>query len=200
MTRGRWVEKIRGFIARVEAGEVPARIREIYCFGSFARGALEPNDLDLIVIHDPPSPETLAPLLKAVKSYAYSKLDQNLRAYYRFQAGVRKVFRRGGERMDVILAESLEAALSRIGDPASGGTAPLGRFGSRLGSEGCSRFAGQCRRKASATLLYRREEGRLQSRRGRESDSDGRRRCSGLPTRVPGGSRARAERRIPALA
>ncbi len=73
--------------------------------------ALEPNDLDLIVIHDPPSAETLAPLLKAVKSYSYADWDQNLKAFYRFMAAMRNVFRRGSERMDIKLEESLENAV-----------------------------------------------------------------------------------------
>ncbi len=118
MRRDRWIEKIRGFIARVEGGEAPARIREIHCFGSFARGALEPNDLDLIVIHDPPSPETLAPLLKAVKSYSFAEWDQRFKAYCRFLAAMKKVFRRGSERMDVKMETSLEAALQGMVIPA----------------------------------------------------------------------------------
>src|SRR5258707_2832020 len=81
MTRDRWMEKLETIISRVEAGEAPARIREIHVFGSFARGAIEPNDLDLIVIHDRPSREVLAPLLQAVKSYSYDNLDQSFKAY-----------------------------------------------------------------------------------------------------------------------
>jgi Nucleotidyltransferase domain len=119
MTRDRWIEKIRGFIARVEAGDAPARVREIYCFGSFARGALEPNDLDLIIVHDPPSPETLAPLLKAVKSYSYDECDQAYKAYCRFLAAMRKVFRRGSERMDIKLEGSLDRALSAMVVPTA---------------------------------------------------------------------------------
>jgi predicted nucleotidyltransferase len=116
MTRDRWIEKLRTIVSRVEAGEAPARIREIHVFGSFARGAMEPNDLDLIVVHDRPSEAVLAPLLKAVKSYSYDDLDRSFKAYQRFEAALRKVFRRGGERMDVKLAESLESAVSALVD------------------------------------------------------------------------------------
>jgi len=112
MTRDRWVEKLRTIIGRVEAGEAPARVREIHVFGSFARGVLEPNDLDLIVLHDPPSEETLAPLLKAVDSYSYDRLDQACKAERRFEAAMTKIFRRGSERMDVRLAATLDEALS----------------------------------------------------------------------------------------
>src|SRR6185312_15405462 len=117
MTRGRWIEKLATIISRVEAGHAPARIREIYIFGSFARGALEPNDLDLIVIHDEPGEEILAPLLRAVKSYSYDELDQSLKAYGRFQAAMRKVCRRGGERMDIKLAETLSPTATGSGPP-----------------------------------------------------------------------------------
>ena len=34
-----------------------ARVREVYVFGSYARGALEPGDLDLLVVHDRATPE-----------------------------------------------------------------------------------------------------------------------------------------------
>jgi predicted nucleotidyltransferase len=58
MTRGQWIKKLETIISRVEAGQAPARIREIHVFGSFARGALEPNDRDLIVVHDQPTEGT----------------------------------------------------------------------------------------------------------------------------------------------
>lgn len=116
MNRDRWVEKLGAIVARIEAGEAPARIREVYVFGSFARGAMEPDDLDLIVVHDRPSNKVLEPLLKAVKSYSYDDLDQSFKAYQRFEAALRKVFRRGGERMDIKLAESLDSAVSALVD------------------------------------------------------------------------------------
>ena len=83
-------------------------------------GALEPNDLDLIVVHDKPSEEILAPLDGAVKSYSYDELDQSLKAYGRFEAAMRKVFRRGGERMDIKLAESLDTAANQLVDVPRG--------------------------------------------------------------------------------
>lgn len=120
MRRERWIEKLETIVSRVEAGQAPARIREIHVFGSFARGALEPNDLDLIVIHDKPSEEILAPLMLAVKSYSYGELDQSCKAYERFQAAMRRVFRRGGERMDIKLAESLDSAANQLVDVPRG--------------------------------------------------------------------------------
>ena len=120
MTRERWIGKLATIISRIEAGQAPARIREIHVFGSFARGALEPNDLDLIVIHDQPSEEVMAPLLRAVESYSYDELDRSLKAHGRFEAAMRRVFRRGGERMDIKLAESLDSAASQLVDVPRG--------------------------------------------------------------------------------
>jgi hypothetical protein len=37
MRRERWIEKLETIVSRVEAGQAPARIREIHVFGSFAR-------------------------------------------------------------------------------------------------------------------------------------------------------------------
>jgi len=103
MKRELWIHKIEKIIGRVERGAAPARIREIYVFGSFARGAPEPGDLDLIVVHDPPTDEILAPLKAGVSKYSFSEVDRELKAFFRFQAALRKVFRRGSDRRDVML-------------------------------------------------------------------------------------------------
>lgn len=111
MTRDHWEKKLEVIIARVEAGEAPVPIREVYVFGSFARGAPQPNDLDLIVIHDRPGRELLATYEEAVRGH-YDELDRAFKAGQRFAAAMRRVFRRGSERMDVKLAESLKEALA----------------------------------------------------------------------------------------
>lgn len=120
MERAYWKKKLRTIMARVEAGEAPARVREIYVFGSFARGALDPNDLDLIVVHDPPSPELYAAMLAAVESYSHDDINQHLRAELRFNAAMRRVFRRGSERMDVFTGRSFEDATWRVTKPPPG--------------------------------------------------------------------------------
>lgn len=114
VTREYWIAKLKAIVARLEAGEAPARVREIYAFGSFARGALNPHDLDLIVVHDPPTADMLAPYLAAVKGYSYDKLDQAAKAGQRFDAAMRKVFRRGSEHIDVLTGSNLREVLSEI--------------------------------------------------------------------------------------
>jgi predicted nucleotidyltransferase len=114
MNRERWIAKLEGIVARVEAGQSPARVRAIYVFGSFARGAPEPSDLDLIVVHDPPTDDQLAPFRAAVSGYSYDILDEALKVMRRFDAAVRKVFRRGGERMDILTGSSLDEVLERF--------------------------------------------------------------------------------------
>jgi hypothetical protein len=50
--------QIERIVHAVEDGKFPARVRELHVFGSYAGGALNPGDLDLILIHDP-APELL---------------------------------------------------------------------------------------------------------------------------------------------
>jgi hypothetical protein len=114
VTREHWVSKLNAIVARLEAGDAPARVREVYVFGSFSRGALDPHDLDLIVVHDPPTAEALAPFSDAVKGYSYDKLDQAAMAGRRFDAAMRKVFRRGSEHIDVLTGTSLREVLGGI--------------------------------------------------------------------------------------
>lgn len=116
MTREYWMRKLKDIVARLEAAATPSIVREIYVFGSFARGALDPKDLDLIVVHEPPTVETLAPLLEAVKSYSYDHLDQAVKAEARFNAAMRRVFRRGSERIDVLTGQSLPEILAGYSD------------------------------------------------------------------------------------
>lgn len=52
MKRERATELLREMLARLDAGERPLDlVDEVYVFGSYARGALEPGDLDVAVVH-----------------------------------------------------------------------------------------------------------------------------------------------------
>lgn len=114
MTREQWMKKLEAIIARIESGEARARIREFYVFGSFARGAPEPNDLDLIVVHDRPGVDVLVPELKDARPYSPDDVQEIFKAERRFNSAVRKVFRRGSEPMDLMLAGSLDEALGGL--------------------------------------------------------------------------------------
>lgn len=52
MDRQKASRQIERIVRAIEDGKFPARIRELHVFGSYARGALSPSDLDLIVIHE----------------------------------------------------------------------------------------------------------------------------------------------------
>lgn len=114
MTRDRCMEKLEAIIQRVESGASPVQIREVYVFGSFSRGAMEPNDLDLLVIHDEPGSD-LCPLPRDVMDkYSYEDFQDLIRRRERVESVIRKVFRRGRDRIDVILDTDYQAVADRL--------------------------------------------------------------------------------------
>lgn len=54
MKREQFTIKLVRMIEMIQSGTLPVRVREFYVFGSYSRGALEPGDLDVIVVHDAP--------------------------------------------------------------------------------------------------------------------------------------------------
>jgi hypothetical protein len=102
--------KIERIINAIEAEKFPTKVRELYVFGSYARGAINPGDIDLILIHDP-APE----LLKRLKSEIIKKYGHNFMYWPRgqlperkFESMMRGVMRRPGEKMDILLSTSIE--------------------------------------------------------------------------------------------
>jgi hypothetical protein len=53
--REKYTEKL---IRMIEVGGLPAKVQALYVFGSYARGACEPGDLDVIAIYEWPSRAT----------------------------------------------------------------------------------------------------------------------------------------------
>ena len=100
MNREKFTEKLARMIQTIEAGALPARVKEFYAFGSYARGALEPGDLDVIVVHDDPGCE----YWKALKRECSTPLDE----IPRFRTQMRRALRRPGERIDMVIVESLD--------------------------------------------------------------------------------------------
>ena len=93
-----------------------APIREIYAFGSWVRGAAEPGDLDLIIVHDPPSEALLEEY--RVHGETVASVDGMMRYFYpdqRFRASMGKALRKPGESADLLLAKSLPEALNSHG-------------------------------------------------------------------------------------
>lgn len=111
MDRAAWTKKLVRMVHNIEAGQLPAQVRELYVFGSFARGALVPNDLDLVVIHDDP-PQAMMDQLKAeAQRTARTYFEELCGPERRFQARMRGCFRKPGECMDILLGKSLEEVL-----------------------------------------------------------------------------------------
>jgi predicted nucleotidyltransferase len=111
MNRGDLTKKLQRMIGSIEAGKTPALVKELFVFGSYARGALQPNDLDLVVIHDPPSAKLMEELKQQANAKAKTPRDFLYGAQLRFLTLMRSSLRRAGERIDIVLGCALEQAL-----------------------------------------------------------------------------------------
>jgi hypothetical protein len=101
--------QIERIIQAIEGDKFPVKVRELYVFGSFARGALSPSDLDLIVIHDP-AVELLDGLKKAlIEKYGgcFTSWPRGQWPERKFESMMRGVMRRPGEKMDILLGTSM---------------------------------------------------------------------------------------------
>ena len=58
MDRAKATQQLERIVAAAEAGDFPVQVTALYVFGSFARGALKPGDLDLVVVYEPPPAES----------------------------------------------------------------------------------------------------------------------------------------------
>ncbi len=100
MQREAATKKLARMLEAIESGQVPVNVREFYVFGSYARGALEPHDLDLLLFYD--GGETLNRRIAAdLEAEGYSALDILRKGAGRFQAKVRRSLCRPGERIDL---------------------------------------------------------------------------------------------------
>ena len=104
MCRDKFTEKLKRMLATIDAGAMPMKVREFYVFGSYARGALDPGDLDVLVVHKEPKAIDLAcwGLRRKDDSHEFS------RAYRKFQSEMRRRLRNSGERVDVLLTNDFD--------------------------------------------------------------------------------------------
>jgi hypothetical protein len=107
MNREEAAKKLRRMVQVIESGELPATILGLYVFGSYARGALAPNDLDLILCYGDPDPILLAECKRLTRRHARNICEEVSDGTERFERGLRKRLRKPGEKMDVILAPDL---------------------------------------------------------------------------------------------
>lgn len=99
-------------LSTLEGGGVPVRIHEVWVFGSFARGALEPGDIDLIIVHEKMGEALRAELEAEAKA---KNLDFHGKLYYpgrRYRSMITTPLRRPGEKVDILLGWTLEEVLS----------------------------------------------------------------------------------------
>ncbi len=113
MDRATATQKLERMVTRIEAGQPPLPVVGLYVFGSYARGALHPNDLDVIVVHEPASAEVCA--------HYETKVAPRHRGFERIAATVRKLevdmrrcFRRGSEPVEVFLTTDIRELLGRF--------------------------------------------------------------------------------------
>jgi hypothetical protein len=98
----------------IEAGAFPARIKELHVFGSYARGALNLDDLDLIVVHEP-APRRLMERFEEeiVRKYGSDIMYWRTSPERKFHALMCRPMRRPGEKMDILLGTSIDEVLRR---------------------------------------------------------------------------------------
>ncbi len=111
MKREKATEKLLRMCRTVAAGEFPVAVKAFYVFGSYARGALEPHDLDVILIHEKPSDEYLEALEAEMEAQGRFDTFASLDAFY---VRMRLALRRPGERVDMVLRNSLKDVGSNI--------------------------------------------------------------------------------------
>lgn len=116
MKRDRATRILERVIGTIEAGATPAPVRELYVFGSYSRGALEPNDLDIVAIHDPPPESLMKDLEEKWKAHRRYEFDFRGSPDARFEAAMRRALRKPGESMDIFIGKSLQAVLERWRD------------------------------------------------------------------------------------
>jgi predicted nucleotidyltransferase len=108
MHRNKFTEKLIRIMKAVEAGELPTTVTELYAFGSYARGAIEPGDLDLVVIHKPDRKAYIERKSAYFQSQGYSKYQAVLKAATTFEVEIRAALRKPGERIQILLQERLD--------------------------------------------------------------------------------------------
>jgi predicted nucleotidyltransferase len=102
MKREAATQKLVRMLEAIESGQVPVNVREFYVFGSYARGSLEPHDLDLLLFYD--GAEALNRRIAAeLKAGGYATFDIIQKSARRFQAEVRRSLCRPGERIDLAI-------------------------------------------------------------------------------------------------
>jgi predicted nucleotidyltransferase len=108
MKREDCTKKLIRTIERIEAGVLPATIKELYVFGSYARGAIEPGDLDIVVVYEDPGPDYWKKERTKAKYADLSVYQAAIKTWQEFRSRLADSLRGRGEHIDLVLASSLE--------------------------------------------------------------------------------------------
>jgi hypothetical protein len=108
MKREEFTKKLVRMIETVQTGTLPAHVRELYVFGSYSRGALEPGDLDIVIIHDRPPRVYEEALDRHFEEKGCSTIESLAKACARFRADMCRPLRKPGERIQILLAQKLD--------------------------------------------------------------------------------------------
>jgi predicted nucleotidyltransferase len=108
MKREQFTAKLVRIIETIRAGATPAPVRAVYIFGSYSRGALQPGDLDIIVVHAPPTRKHLESLAQRLERNCTSFTEQLIKVRAWFEVDMRAALRKPGEKVQVILTQDLD--------------------------------------------------------------------------------------------
>ncbi len=111
MKREQFTVKLVRILKSLDSASFPARVREVYVFGSYARGALEPGDLDLLVVHDRATKEYEATAIKHFTDRGMSDIGAICKSVDKFRADMSRVFRTPGERVQILLTSELSCVV-----------------------------------------------------------------------------------------
>lgn len=103
MHHTKFTEKLVRILKTLEAGEVPVRVKELYVFGSYSRGAIEPGDLDLILVYDSTDCRWAEEQVRLMEEQGQSLLAGIGTLTDKFQAAVRKQ----GEPIQVLVTQDV---------------------------------------------------------------------------------------------
>lgn len=105
MDRDKATDKLVRMVQAVAADALPAPVKEFYVFGSYARGALNPNDVDVVVIYENPGRDFWESIDAELRERGKDPLFEAGRV---FQTRMRGGLRRPSERVDIMLGQSVD--------------------------------------------------------------------------------------------
>jgi hypothetical protein len=105
MQRDKLTEKLIRILRQIDSGSVPAEILEVFVFGSYAQGATDPHDLDLVVAYKYPGPEFYKRQLPSSQQQGLPLLHGMLRLQEKHRAKLADSLRSRREPIHLFLTE-----------------------------------------------------------------------------------------------